>query len=102
MKSGSLAGMRSKLVAGERGGDFAAEGGGEWFAGADGIGEQRAAAFEVFAEPRAFGIGEVEVLAAVHEDHVITEQARVGDVDQLGCGADLEFQFALRCGAQQD
>ena len=35
-------------VAGERGGEFAAEGGGERFARADRIGQQRAAAFEVF------------------------------------------------------
>ena len=49
----------------------------------------------------AFGVGEVEILAAVHEDHVVAEQVRVADVDQLGRGADLQFQFALRGGAQQ-
>ena len=40
---------------------------GERFAGTDRIGKQRAAAFEVFAELLAFGVGEVEVVAAVHE-----------------------------------
>ena len=38
---------------GQRGGEFAAEGGGERFARADRIGEQRAAAFQVFAKLRA-------------------------------------------------
>ena len=93
--------MRLELFAGEGGGEFAAEGFGEGFAGADRVGQQRAAAFEVFAKALAFGVGEVELLAAVHEDHVVLEQVGVADVDQLGGGADLEFQFALGGGAEQ-
>ena len=32
---------------------------------------------------------------------MISEQAGVGDVDQLGRGANLQLQFALRGGAEQ-
>ena len=101
VKIGSLAGMRLELLAGKAAAISWRNDVGERFAGTDRVGQQRAAAFQVFAEPRAFGIGQVEILPAVHEDHVVLKQARVADVDQIGRGTDLQFQFALRCGAEQ-
>src|SRR5262245_32794766 len=88
-------------MAGERGCDLASEGSSERLARANGVGQQSAAAFEVFAQARALGVAEMEILAAVHEDDVVTEQAWVGDVDQLGRGADLKFKVTLRAGAQE-
>ena len=101
MKSGSSGGMRCKRVAGQRGGQLAAEGGGERLARADRVGQQRAAALQVLAKLLALGVGEAEVVPAVHEHQVVAEQVRVGDVDQLGRGADVQLQLALRGGAEQ-
>src|SRR5262249_10237215 len=84
-----------KLFARKRGSEFVTEGLSEGFAGADRVGQQRAAALQVFAKALAFDVGEVGLLGAVHEDHVVLEQVWVADVDQFGCGSDLKFQVAL-------
>ena len=47
------------------------------------------------------GVGEVEIVSAVHEHEVVTEQIGVGDVDQLGGGANLQLELALGGGAEQ-
>ena len=89
-------------VAGQRGGQFAAEGG------------RRTACSRRSSRPaacrRARGTRASRVRSAsvrrkscrpCMNTRWIAEQVRVGDVDQLGRGADLQLQLALRRGAQQ-
>src|SRR5262249_23712114 len=57
--------------------------------------------FQVFFEAAALGVSKVELLAAVHEDHVVLEQVGIADVDQVGGGVNLQFEFALVGGAEE-
>ena len=101
VNSGSSGGMRSSGLPGSAAAISRRNAAANGLLAQIAVGQQRAAALEIFAQLFALGRREAEVVPAVHEHHVVAEQVFVGDVDQLRRSADAELQLRLAtpCGA---
>ena len=95
-------GHRFQRVLGEDEAHFPAKRLGKGGVGTNRIGKQHPAALDVGPQLLPLGIGQVERVAAVHENQVVVEQGVVGEVDFARLGADADLQLLGRRLQQVD